>query len=585
MKFLETLFWYDIFLSPISDKIIFFQSKSLGARAIERVMLAIGLRFKTHKLDFGDINNADGIRARAYLAAEDLIDKIPGKAWAENLSHELGLDVWLCFKKFIFDQYYLKFQFLEFALRYAEEKPDATFFLRVDRDNLEAYLPRLREKFELTFPSTWNFLRFFTILLLPLFVEFFSFKKLNKKIIKYQNSVVCEVDGKKTYNMFRDLFSSIPPDKLFFVCEPRNSSAFVGDEVKPLLLQRDSLVYLRSAVWIFMGKTLLSFNKLYQFGGLLFRFFYLLMQGRAESICGKNNLYCTFEHLITYKAIRNSYLERSGNTSMFVPLNSYVTTQYFHSEIFLNYDVVCAGGPHIELTYRKKNALTNIFLPTGSYESHKLDLWIDERDERINMLRAQSQSKTTILIVSPGICDPTYKHELQLMELARNLSKLPELKIIVRLKPVEPEEKYRNFYCEQLNGAPDILVTAGEYELFDFLGMTDLVVTTISSGAFDLAQAGADVMFIDYLGDRQLSIPWLEVPEILVASDKCWDVLRAWIDDKDNMRSHWHRISRRLTKAVAFQKPSFHEYKEGFISQISPWIPLDIDNKDLSSTL
>ena len=585
MKFIETLCWCDILLNVISKKTIFFQSKSLGARATERVMLAVGLRFKTHKLDFGDINNADGIRARAYLAAEDALQKIPGKAWADNLSNAFDLDVWLCFRKFIFDQYYLKFQFLEFALRYAEENSEITFYLRADQDNLEAYLPGLREKFELSFSRTWNSLRFFTILLLPLFVEFFAFKKLSKRTIKYQNSVVCEVDGKKTYNMFRDLFSSIPPDKLFFVCEPRNSSAFVGAEVKPLLLQRDSLVYLRSAVWMFMGKTLLSFHKLHQFGGLLFRFFYLLMQGRAETISGKGNLYCTFEHLITYKAIRNSYLSRSGNTSVFVPLNSYVTSQYFHSEIFLNYYVVCAGGPHIELTYRKKNALTNIFLPTGSYESHKLDFRIDERAERRNMLRTKIQSKTIVLIVSPGICDPTYKHELQLMELARNLSKLPDLKIIVRLKPVEPEEKYKNFYHEQLNGAPDILVTAGEYELFDFLGLADLVVTTISSGAFDLAQAGADVMFIDFLGDRQLSIPWLEVPEILVAPDKCWDVLCAWIEDKDDMRSHWHVISSRLTKAVAFQKPSFHEYKEGFISQILPWVPLDIDNKDSSNTL
>ncbi|MBT8585686.1 hypothetical protein G6655_04070 [Polynucleobacter paneuropaeus] len=460
-----------------------------------------------------------------------------------------------------------------------------TFFLRVEKDNLGAYLPRLHEKFELSFLRAWHFPQFLTILLLPLFVELFAFKKLSKKNIKYQNSVVCEVDGEKTYSMFKELFGSIPPDKLFFVCEPRNYSSFKGDEVKPLLLQRDSLSYLRSIVWIFLGKTLLNFCTLYEFGGLLFRFFYLLMQGRTETISGKGNLYCTFEHLITYKAIRNSYLQSSGNKSMFVPLNSYVTSPYFHSEILLNYDVVCAGGPHIEATYRKKNALTNVFLPTGSYESHNLNLAVDARNQRRRNLRTQIQSEIVLLIISPGICDPTYKHELQLMELARNLSELSGVKIIVRLKPVEPVEKYKDFYREQLGGATNILVTAGEYELFDFLGIVDLVITTISTGAYDLSQAGADVMFIDFLGDRTLTIPWLEVPEILVAPDKCWEVLYMWINDKDNMRSRWHNIASRLTAAVAFQKSSFQEYREGFISQITPWIPLDIDIKDPSSTL
>jgi hypothetical protein len=402
---------------------------------------------------------------------------------------------------------------------------------------------------------------------------------MSKEQLTYSKSIICEVDGDKTYVMFKELFSNVHKNRLFFVCEPRNFLGLNGLEVKPLMLQKAGLSYLRRVVWIFIGESLLCAPQLYKFGGVVSSFFYSIMRGKAETIEGSDNLYCVFEHLVTYKAIRNSFLKNSRNTTMFVSLNSYVTPQFFHSEIFLNYDVFCSGGPHIESTYQVKRPYTKYFLPTGSYESHSLGFNSEGREERRKILQRKLNFVTTILIVSPGICDPTYKHELQLMDLARKLSKLPNVNVVVRLKPVDPITKYESFYEEQFANFPEIVVTAGEFELFDFIGIVDLAITTVSNGAYDLAQAGVDVMFIDFLGEKLLSAPWVMVPEVLVNPHECWDLLQSWVNDDSQMRFKWHCISSRLTSVVAYQKAGFEEYKQEFIEEIRPWLPVTISKK------
>jgi hypothetical protein len=577
MRFVETLIWTDVLTSLARNQEVIYGFKSLSARAVLRICNICNISPLVTQLDFGYLKNASNIRGNAYRAAEIYMNQMPGRDWAETLSSSIDLDVWLCFRKFIFDQNYLKFQFCEMALRYAEENPNRKFSLRIEPFNIDYLKRSLIDNFELSISNYYPKLNFLVILFLPVFLEIFAWKKLSRKQIKFDSCVVCEVDGPKTMQMFKKLFIDIPSKKLFFVCEPRNFPALSDEGVIPLLLQKKDLLYLRKSVWIFLFKSFLFFSEVSQYGNLLFRFFYILMQGKTETINGQGNLYCTYEHLITYKAVRNSYLSVSNNISLFVPLNAHVTPQYFHSEILLNYDVVCAAGPHVELLYRKKHAITKYFLSTGSYESHNFEGLDAAYGLRKQKLRALKGDKTTILIVSPGICDATYQIELQLMALARYLVSIHGVSVIIRLKPIEAIEKYSNFYKDQLEKTPAIVCTAGEFELFDFLGEVDLVLSSISNGAFDLAQAGAEVMFIDFLGDKELNMPWLMVPDSLVSEELSCEFLLNWVESQGNSRAEWHEISTKLTSAISYRQANFESFRHNFINQIMPWMPSSID--------
>ena len=61
------------------------------------------------------------------------------------------------------------------------------------------------------------------------------------------------------------------------------------------------------------------------------------MKGYSETIKGDKNVFVTYEHLITVKAARNEFLKANGIPSIFVPKNAYTATQYFHSELYINY--------------------------------------------------------------------------------------------------------------------------------------------------------------------------------------------------------------------------------------------------------
>ena len=424
---------------------------------------------------------------------------------------------WLVVKKFFFDELYVKYEFFELALRYAEENPGDEFRIEITTDFLGGYNHLIENKFVVKYSRPTGGFGFFSALLLPLFIEYFWRVKGRRDPLSLNGKIVCEVDGRQTLAMFSSLFDSLPSERVVFVSEQRNIGTVSGGvNVFALGLRKDGVSYLRRVVWPYLVRSFSYFSEIGLFGNRIFRIFYIVMLGRAEALDGSNNKYFTYEHLITQKSVRNEFLKRSGTKSIFVPLNSYVTHQYFHSEIFINYDVMCSAGPHTEALYRKKRALTTKYLPTGSYESHRRIVREAGRKERIEILKCFCAGKVSVTIISPGICDPTYRHEVKLMELARYLSGLSNVRVTIRLKPVPPPPKYENFYENHTAGYDRIRLTSGEYDLFDFLETTDLFITTISNGAFDLAQAGAQVMFLDYLNDSELMLCWADTEGVLV---------------------------------------------------------------------
>lgn len=566
MLFIEKLCFWDVFQLLWRKQRAFYAVKSLGARFAERFLARFGKAVNATKIDFGNVQSASGIRRRAYKNAEIEMDKLPGQSWANSLSSLLNIDFKLIFKKYFFDEIYIKFEFIEMALRFAEENPVERYVIIAAPEFLNAYYESLVKKFDLRLRKNTSFAGVITLFLLPFFVEYFWLRKGRSDNLYFENKIICEVDAEKTYIMFSSLFSDFQKDRLIYCVEQRNFNALSHHtEIRELGLRPEGIVYLRRVVWKYIFISFFNFPEIGGFGSRLFRIFYILMQGKADTVEGAGNVYLTYEHLITTKAVRNEYLRQSGNKTVFVPMNGHVTPQFFHSEILLNYDVLCSAGPHVEKLYKQKRALTSNYLPTGSYDSHRKIINFTDKEQRLGLLKHFNQDAIAVTIISPGICDPTYRHELRLMELARKLAELDNVRVSIRLKPVAPEPKYSHFYEEQCGSSKRILLTSGEYELFDFLETTDIFITTISNAAFDLVQAGAQVFFLDYLRDPELMLCWEETAGVLVSEELALESVLAWVNDFPGARAQRSALMHDFSEKISYQFPSFNSYRANFI--------------------
>ncbi len=555
----------------LTKKRAFYGRKSIGVRLFERLHLKI--RADAEVITFGDVQTATDIRRNAYQTAELYLDKIRGKKWAAELSLYLGIDFSLIVKKFFFDELYTKYEFVELTLRYAQEHPNESHIIYVEKQFLEPYEDELHRSLNVRIVKNFESLYLLSIFFLPVFLKIFWKKNSATNDLKFTNKIVCEVDGRELYEMFNCIFQSLPSKS--FVIEKRCAVEFSEEElnemqIKVLGLTKRNYQYLHDAVYKYIACCLKYFEEISIYGNKLFRLFYVLMLGRTEAIEGTGNLFFVYEHSVLTKAVRNEFLKREGSKTIFVPLNAHATPRYFHSEIFVNYDVMCSAGKHIEDLYKERKSLTNIFVPTGSYVSHCGSTRNQNRVERIDRLRAFKGDSVAITILSSGICDPTYSHELRLMDLARNLSKQPGVKVFIRMKPVLPIAKYASFYVSQAVGCDSMLLTFSEYELMDFLDVTDLFVTSISNSACDLASCGGQVMFVDYMKEPDLHLFRSVVKDAVIAEEDSFQLIMDWVNDRDSgaFRARHKEIMRRLTGYLGYQFHDFNSYKENFLMKL-----------------
>jgi hypothetical protein len=159
------------------------------------------------------------------------------------------------------------------------------------------------------------------------------------------------------------------------------------------------------------------------------------------------------------------------------------------------------------------------------------------------------------------------------MALARELAAIPKIKVILRLKPVEVESKYSEFYMHEIGEYSNILVTAGEYDLFDFLTVGDIFLTSISNAAFDLGQAGSLVMFIDFLRDSSMMLPWSAVPEVLLDEQDALTTVLSWVRDEHGQREFWRITMQHFVEHIAYNHHDFASYQENFIHRVTPFLP------------
>ena len=567
MIYFEKLGLLQLLALWVSRKHVFYGSKSIGTRVFER----LGLHVNAKLLSFGDVQTAPNIRRNAYQTAERQIDNLSGKQWAAELSKLLGINFEHIFRKFVFDELYAKYEFIELALRHALERGNPDGIIYLDRSWSEPYQESLMAAMTIRYFRRLNYLYCLSVLLLPIYLRYFRQKNRTEDELHFEGRIICEVDSDKVYEMFGRIFHAYP--KKVFVIERRYAAGFgesrlKEEGIKVLGLTPACYRYLSRAAYQYAFLCFKHFGDISIYGSRLFQVFHYLIVGRVEAVAGSGNLFFAYEHSVIFKAARNEFLRAEGSRSVLVPMNAHATPRYYHSEIFVNYDVICSAGKHTDDLYRERRSVTKIFLPTGAYDGHRGTIDVQGKTARIARLMSFKGDSLAIAILSPGICGPTYSHEIRLMKLARDLASLPGVKVFIRLKPVPPPPEYADFYAEQTSGHPSILLTFSEFELFDFLEVTDLFVTSISNSGCDLALRGAQIMFIDYLRDPDMFLYWSMVKEVVFTEEESMGAILDWIRDDSGYRQRFAETMVRLSDYLGYGFPDFESYNSNLLIRL-----------------
>jgi hypothetical protein len=352
------------------------------------------------------------------------------------------------------------------------------------------------------------------------------------------------------------------------------SESFLEDH-KIGVLGVDSQTFLHCVVCapVFVACTVRAWRQLLPYGTLPSAIMHLLLKAALLTPSGRNICIVTTEHLTLPRSARNELLRRQGSSTISISRNSYVTYQQYPAERQLNYDVFCAAGQHAVDLYKKKKAKTSSLLITGSYDTHR-ELDASSRDARLAFLNSFRGNDSLVVFLSPGVCDETCSNERRLVQLAKSVGALQNVKVLIRRKPGELPVRYERFYEDILGCDTPVLVTGDEFDLFDFVGPTDLFVTSISSSACDIALRGGQVMFVDFMSTPDLYLPWMRVPEIVLSENEAYEKIKSWLVDSSggSARLSHAKICLEFAQYVGRRSGSFGDYKENLMDQIRPWL-------------
>ncbi len=577
----ETVSFPDWLLLRMVRRQLYFNNKTLLVRFVEGVLKKYGVVFdEGEPLTIGALQHATGLRQKAYASARNILAamNIPTWKWGSNLSTLFGIRFSLVVEKYFFDELYRKFIFIDLALAYRKENPEGRHFLILDAEFLDSYVDQLNGIADLRVKSALTQLVFLTsFLVIPLLPFIHRWRHGVRTAPRYQQEIICHVDDRSTYDMFRQIFASKP--NLRFVVERQYALTSFREkelsswDISVLGFSASSYRLFLRACLPYMRISLECSNEIGCYGGHHALIFFALLRGKSLALEGDGNLFVCFEHLTTVRAIRNEFLEASGNRTLFVPKNSYVTYQHFHSEIFANYTFAGAAGPHALDVYRSREARAETYIATGSYDCHRALRLSGVASPPPKALRDFKGDFPLVVFLSPGVCAENYSHDKRLIELAGTLAKSSKAKVIVRLKPVDRIKKYQGFYEAILSDAPNVLLTGQEYDLFDFLGVGDLFVTSQSTSACDLAVAGAQVMFVDFMKTPDLYAPWEKVPSTVFSEEVALGAIMAWIDNAENERLCYADKVRELSTYLGYVYKSFESYQDNLLKRLEKVFP------------
>lgn len=587
VAFYEVLGVWGLISTWVWRNTTFFNSESFALRQLLKVFRLPFSENAPRAISDGDLEKSPGVRKAAYEQALRKTEEVLQSFEGFSRSNPLGIDAELIIRKFLVEVLFQKYHFCGLAHQYAVEHPNAACTLHVDnllRDMGLSSMSHTRVVAIQRFPR----IRYLAdILVMPVYCILFYQRYKGGTGEKFVNSIICQIDGRKSYRMFLALFGQLP--NLRFVIErqylvkEKHFEYFSVDEARQLgfvVKSLSSMDYkkLKELTRLFVPLAIRNFFKLSQYGSLIFDLYGVIARGLLQSVNAKDSAYIAYEHLFASNAVRNELLRASGNLSISLPYGTQIESHFFSCGYMYNYDILCSTGKLQEQVYFMQRARTRTILPVGSYEINKENLPDGEFARRIARLQAFKGADTSITILSSGIQDETYSGEVRLMQLARRLAEESGVKVFIRPKPVPPPAKYRDALAQACGGSDAIMMTGPEYQLTDFLPVTDLFITFASHSAADICAAGGNIFVVNFLGDEAFALWQSTVTGVYLESETAFESIMSWVrDSPPGQRAAHNRRMGELSKLISYKYKTFDAYKNNLLERLSPFLPKCVD--------
>jgi hypothetical protein len=574
--FYERLGVADYVLSILGKRRVFYKSLSFGLRVTQSIF-SLNLDGAISRIGYGSLDATTGIRKAAYQQAKLELSLRSGLMHSIDQQRFLDADSATPVEKVLFDHFYSRYEFFGYAAKFASEHPEYRVTL------ISEILSKCVQDFYLGAPklkrrAACHWLEYLIVLVaIPLFFCGFCYRNRGAPKPKIRNSVVCEVDDPKILEMFASLFSD--RKDLLFITQKQYMGSFASASgtsrrIEVHCLDCLDIAALRAMTGRFVSFLVRGGRRLYQHGALIFEIYKTFLHGVLLTPNASNCLYLTFEHLSPTKSVRNALLSARHTKCVFVPYNVYAIDHFFPHEYRYNYDILCSPGKILERVYRLQMATTPVILRTGAYSPYLGMDTSSRRREQIERLLNFKQGATLITILSSGIHDGSYTGELKLLSLAMRLAQVPGVKVAIRQKPGPIQEKYKDFFNILEHHQANLLLTHSEYDLFDFLPVTDLFITSISSSAVDICVAGGQFYSVDYWMDDDLYLWQTAVDGVFIPQYTAFETVVSWVkDDPPGARLEHRCRMARLSSQIAYQFESFEQYRNNFQALVAPYLP------------
>ena len=533
---------------------------------------------------WGDTRNLDGAIRRAAGEASRHADAFCRKygtflASAGGIS---AVDIPLIFRKSLAAYlFYEKYFFYELVLQYVAENPDRSYIFHLDGRHAGPYPDAFRRHGEVHLgrepsgPGSACIVEYGTEILAILYLGLFHWRRRIRRSGEppFENDLVCIGNSPEEYRCYRELFGHLPRTRFainenyldFFPAEQRADGGVVTLGLSP-----DAYAELRSEALRLVSLLIRFAPLLYREGLQPSRFFHYLAAARAETPAGRGNICLMFEHHDLIKTIRNEYIRAAGSRSVFFSYLQGIALRHYPAEHFQNYDLVCSSGPYLERHFAESEARSTRFLKTGCYTVHRRRRSEESVGKSVFPWDGRQEGLVAVTVLCPGVCKPTYESEKKLMGLAQRLSREPGVRVLVRLKPFDPEEKYRGFYESYLEGNDRLRITGREFELFDFLDATDLFVTSYSTAACEVAACGAPVFFVDFMDHPDRFLFWeKDIAEgILLTEENAFAGIMAWVREAGGARKKHQEAMEGFRRFMGYSFADFPAYRGNLLSEL-----------------
>ncbi len=556
----------------------FYFRKSFLFRLFLRMFPALSDSATVKKLDFGHVQYATHVMKKSFLNGKDFVAQMKHECFMKDCDRLFGIDFLSMFRMFVFSHVICpRYEFLELAIRFAAENPAMNPVFHANRHLSKMYFPELERIGKVRAQGFFDPLYFaLSVVISPLVLWVYWKIKGQKNNLIFHNNIICNAVKVPTYEIYKDLFGTY--GQIRYTISSPYLERYSGNQLEeigiiPLRLSLEGYGHLRKDVYAYIRVCLSCHREISIYGSEIFFLFYNIILGRAKAPHGEKNLFITFEHFSNDFAIRNEFIRMESSVSVFFSKNLNIFSPYDFNEVAHNYDILCSSGKHIEILYSRNSANTKVIIPTGSYDMHKGILKENDYEKRITRLKSFKGNATAVTVLSTGLVDRSRSYEVRLMNLASRISRQPGIRVFIRMKSPFRMPDHNPFYDTYTENNDGIMLTGAEYELFDFLAVTNLFLTSFSSSACDVAMCGGQVFYVDFMKSPDIFLFQEEIDFVYLSEEEAFEKIMEWTRDAGAIRARHKEAMDRLKSYMEHSFPDYHSYKTNLIDLLRKHIP------------